>query len=346
MSTKKFIITFALSIFVLSAIIPQTNASNEQNMGIFDSIRIYNFNTTLDLSNKDELPTEPLNINNTKEIELNLDFNYEYPQYFPKFLIDTKIGKWILFRNTSQNMSVDLKLTITEQPEWCIVNLTQENIEIPLSTEKQIANPKINFKIKAGTKAFLEEEITIKAEFIPKENWGLEPSQDQLNFSIISEFQKSLDINYSDIENKTLQAKPGENLSCIVKIKNNGNGDTLVNFSLDDTDLKGWNISFKPASAVLKVDQDIKEFKINISVPAKEENYEKSLNFTISSKSATEKEFKDNYLLIGSEPFTIDIRVEKEEENEYLSNLLIILGIFIVILLIVAFIIKIFKKKE
>jgi len=345
MNIKKTIIMLTLSLILFCSIIPQTNANDELNLGILDSFRIYNFNTSLDLTNKDTIPSSPIKINVSQEMELKLDFSYELAKYFPKFLEGTKIGKWVLFRDQNHNMTVNITFSIIKKPSWCELNLSEQTIQIPLSTTKNTKNPIIHYKIKEGTNAFLEDEIIIKAEFKPEDNWGLKSSQDTFNFTIISEFQKSINISYSYGNNDTnLFLKPGENIEYLVNLSNNGNGDTLFEISQRGDKSDNINVSIDQESITIAPGK-IEQLKIIFNVSKEEKNYEEEIEFTVITKSAIDKDIEDKYLLEGEDSFSIDIIVEKEEDNDYLNNLLVVLFILVVIIVLVIVVLKLFKKK-
>mgnify|MGYP006303622177 FL=1 len=173
MITKKIIILLALSTLIFVSVVPQTNASDELSLGILDSFRIFNFNTSLDIKASDSTYDEPLNINQSYPFTINIDFNYIQTNFFPSFLTDSKIEKWVLFRDANRNKTVNLSISITDAPDWVEATLFTNNFEIELSTDVQTFSPVLSFKIKPGTEAFLEDDIKIKAEFIPESNWGL-----------------------------------------------------------------------------------------------------------------------------------------------------------------------------
>ncbi len=345
MLSKKIIILFTIFALITISVTPQINATQEKTLGIFDNIRVLDFNTTLSLSvNEEDIPQNPLDIGIDYKVPISISFKYENPQFYPAFLTGTKVGKWILFRNTSKDMSVNLSLDITS-PDWCKVNLTDEVIPIDLSTDEKTATSTINFKIKEGTNAFEEDNIEVNAKFTPQQGWGLLESDDSTSFKIMSEYKGSIEIEHKYQENDTvIDTKPGREFQVPVNITNTGNGETKVMISLND-EIEEFNISIAPESETIPAGET-KQTMITFNISGKEESYRKNLTFTVSSESTTDIELDQEYTKGETESFTIKINVVKhEEENNHYGNLLIILGILILILLIVGLVIKFLKKR-
>ncbi len=345
MFTKKIVIMFTIFALVSMAVIPQINATQEKSQGILDNIRIYDFNTTTTLSiQDDDKPTTPIEIGTNNKVPVTVKFKYENPSFYPNLLTGTKIGKWILFRDKEQNMTVNLSLSLTK-PDWCEANLSTNLVSLDLSTEEKTVTTNLNFKIKEDTKAFLEDKIKITAEFTPNEKWGLIASKDSASFNIVSEYNGSIKIEHRYQENDTrINTKPGKIIQFPVNITNTGNGETKVMVTLDD-EIEEINVTIDPETQIIPIGQT-KQVMIDINISKKEETYNKNLTFTVTSESTTNKELDQEYKNGETESFTIEINVVKhKEENNHYGNLLIILAILIVILLVVGIVIKFLKKK-
>ena len=351
MFTKKTLIIFTIFALIFSAVIPQISGTKEKNMsmGILDNIRIYkNFTTTTNIGiNEEDIPNNPIEINKSNEIPISVSFEYTTPRFYPNFLTNLKLGNfslgsWILFRDAQRKMSVNISLSLTK-PEWCEAKLTKNDLTINLSTEGETKKTILNFKIKNGTGAFKEGTISLKAEFTPLENWGLKASEDTTSIEIISEYQGTIDLNYTYPNNETINTKPGKNITFPVTIKNTGNGETRATISLDNLDDR-INVSIEPETLVIAKGSE-KTIDLNLSISRKEESYLKTLNFTVISESTSDLDLDKEHTVGETENFSIDIKVVKHKEEDHYGNLLIILGVLIAILLLIGIIVKIIKRK-
>ncbi len=341
MYAKKILIIFTLFALLSSAVMPQINATKEKTTGIFDNLRIYNFNTTTEIEIKN-IPEDPLEIDSDNEIPITIGFKYENPRFYPSFLTNL-VGGWILFRDNNRNMTVNVSILLTT-PEWVTGDMVKEELTIPLSTTLQTKDTKLNFKIKNETEAFKDGKISLKAEFTPEENWGLEASEASASFDITPEYQGSIDVNYTYPDNDTkINTKPGENISIPVRIKNTGNGETRATLTLNSLN-DNINVSIVPETIIIPKNAE-KTIILNFSVSKRKESYMKTLNFTVNSESTTEKELDSEFTEGETEVFSIDIKVEKPKEENGFDNLLLILGILIVILVLIGIIIRFLKKR-
>ncbi len=342
MKSKRIMIITIITILSLS-LIPQTNATEYKEMGIFDNIRIFNFNTTMDISTG-ETP-DIVELNKTQEIPITIKFNYEKPRFFPNFLIETKIGNWVIFRDSNFNESLNITLELLESPEKCTAYLKDKTVNVTPSIDSKEVTTSIIFTYQKDAVAFKKGIFSIKAAFEPKEKWGLTPIEATTSFEVMPSYNGTIDFTVEDMKNKTkiVNTKPGTNITIPINITNTGNHENKVTIKINEKP-ENWNVTFIPITLDIPIGET-KQTKINITVPKKEDTYTQKLNFTITTSANTDMDIDETYLKGETETFSVELNVEKEEEKQDYSNLLLILGVLIIVLLVIAVLIKIFKKK-
>lgn len=345
MNLKTTLMILTCLIIVSTMIVPQTVVSNAENSNVMDNFRLINFNTeTVVEIDKKDIPDEtPLTLNETINLDLVVKFKFEKPWFIPTFLLNTGIGKWILFRDKNANMTVNLSLSV-ESPDWVDAELGQQQINFDLNTEFQENQVKLSLTPSKNAPALQKTDIKIKASFTPIETWGLIESDNESSFNITAEYEPLIKHDFAvNLTDSTVLITPGEINLIPLNLSNQGNGE-LTKISLNVTNVtqdKGWNISFEPASVNVENDE-IKSVVLKVYAPKNFDRETIELTFTpelISDADITEEQ----YLKPGSK--TIEITLEndgslKTEENGLLEldNLLIAI-IFLIILAIAIIII-------
>ena len=146
MNKRHLIMTLAV-LLVIPIFGTQVCAQDSMDGSALDDIRILEFETETEISIDNEtLPDFPIalipgeSINN---IEATVKFKFDTPSFFPNFIIGTKIGNWVMFRDTEHDMSVSLSLS-ADEVDWV-------NIELP----EKITIESIGTSFKESTFTFL-----------------------------------------------------------------------------------------------------------------------------------------------------------------------------------------------
>ena len=233
-------IMLILAIITISLITPQTTIKAENN-----NLRIFEFPTDTKITLTTEYkPSTILDPGSEREIEFLVSFKYELPQFFPKFLIGTKIGNWIIFRDGKHDNSIDVSLEV-EYPDWCNITLKDKDIKIEdISYEKYVSTQtSMTIKVEEDVSAFTQGEITIKAEFNPEDKCGLTSSKNETKFNIMSNYKSKLTTKFNLEENTSeIKIKHGDTAKLYLNLTNQGNDDTIVNIKPKDEDAN-WQIS-------------------------------------------------------------------------------------------------------
>jgi len=238
-------------------------------------------------------------------------------------------------------MTVDIELNLEKIPEWCDAKLENTTITIDnITTETKTMTTKINIIIDKDAPALEEKTIELSAKFTPDSNWGLKSSEDNINFTILTEYVGSITAEYDLPKNTTeIILSPDKNTTIPVIITNTGNGESIIKIELNEQQ-KDWNISIETPEITLEKGQT-KKVNINISTPQTKEKQTMNLTLEITSESTSEKEEYSQGQTIELSGLTII----KEDTNEQIDLTTITLGL-IVILVSLIIIVLFFKKKK
>jgi hypothetical protein len=348
MNKKILFITIQIIIVLLTAAIsPGVIASNQMsNQEQSSGLRIYRFNTTTELSlGKISNFSEPVSLNSSHSVDIYVSFNLETPHFFPKILIGTKLGNWIMFRDRNHRMAVDIELSLEKTPEWFEAELEDTKITIEnITTETKTFETRINIKIDKDAPSLEKEIIELSAKFLPEKNWGFMASEDKINFTIIPEYIGSITAEFDLPENTTeLILSTEQNMTILpVIIKNTGNGESIITIKIKDI-TENWNITLDAAEIILAKGQT-QEVNVNIATPQTKQRQTTNLTVEISSKSTSETDI-DKIYLQGQTIELSYIKLIKEDTTEKINFTTITLAL-IILLIFLAAIVFFFKKKK
>lgn len=335
---KKTLATIALVILFTSSIIaPTLTAENIKTQN--KALRIFTFNTSteIELLNASELD-HPIQPNTTIELGIKIKFKFETPTLFPAFLINTKIGKWIMFRNTKYNMTAQIKLQHNEPSNWYTLKLDQDKITIKnISTNYQEATTKLTIKVKENAKALETETIKIQANFTPESKWGLTPSGDKKEKTITVAYQDNIQ---PTIENQTIKITPTKTTYIPIKITNKGNGKTTIKTEIKNIPTN-WTISFNETDITLDINEE-KEIHLNVTSIKDFDNETITIQFTpiLTENSTYKGETKTLELTLQN-----DGSLKEEILQIDINTLIIILLILAAIIIIIIIALFILKKR-
>jgi len=250
---KPFIILLILSLTILSiypqTIIAQSSTTKTSN----SSSRFFWFNTTVETTiDNPSLFDNPLPPDKPIEVNVIVKFKFDTPPLFPKFLIGTKLGNWIMFRNLNADMDAEINLKAESTQEWCKVKLQQDKVKIEnISTEFKEVKTKIEITIDRGTLALSKSLVKLQGNFTSKEKWGLQESGDEKEFTVTVGYNGTIDYN---IENHTIRIPPLKTTLIPINITNLGNGNTTVQTAIQGIP-ENWSISFNETQVKLGLDE-------------------------------------------------------------------------------------------
>jgi hypothetical protein len=342
---KKTLLLPIMMIILLGTIIPQTTATETQSTGIFDEFRLIQTNTTTEISlDSAGTPSNPVDLNETLNIDVNVGLTGELPLLFPQFLVGTKIGNWIMFRDENQNSTVNVTLSV-ESPDWCTAELVNNKIELDLMSDSK-ESTKLKVTIKETALALKTGEIKVKAKFNPSSNWMFKPSEDTADFNITSKYVGNITAVIEPLQGvDEYIVEPGVNTTLPLNITNNFNGETRVKIDFnDDSSEINWTVSLDREE--INIPKGGTE-TVNIIIKPSSAKKEQVMQITFElTPTSTEDIDIDDQHKVGEtiEVFTGPILKEKiEDEFPIDTNMLILLIVVLVILIILALIIK--KKK-
>ena len=345
MNKKTLFITIQIFIITLVIISPQIltkNLISELNKS--NDLRIFEFKTTTKISLDNDF-SKPLSLNSSHSVNVTVSFKFELPQFFPKLLLETKIGKWIIFRNQNHNMMVDIKLNIDKIPEWCDVELENKTITINnITTEAKTIKTKLNIKIKNDAPALEKGTIELSAKFESDPNWGLTLSEDKINFTILPEYIGLINAEFNLSKNTTeIILSSDKNTTLLpLYITNIGNGESLITIKIKEIQ-QNWNISIEPPETKLSPGKT-EIININITTPQTKKRQTMNLTLEITSKSTSEIDIDENYLQ-GQTLELSNLKLIKQEATEKIDFTIITLGLFVILISLIV-ILFFFKKKK
>lgn len=304
------------------------------------NLRFFTFNTTTEIELIDASKLDnPIPPNTTIEMDVKIKFKFETPTLFPAFLINTRIGKWIMFRNTKYNMTVEIKLQHEETPNWYTLKLDTNKITIKnISTNYQEATTKLTLTVKENAKALETGTIKLQANFTPESKWGLTPSEDKIEKTITVAYQDNIE---TSVKNQTIKITPTKTTYIPIKITNKGNGKTTIK-----TDIKNippnWTISLNETDITLDINEE-KEIHLNVTSTKNFDNETITIQFTpILTKNNTYK----------GETKTLELTLQNDgslKEEKILqidtTTLIIILATLISAIIILIIVYILLKKK-
>ncbi|MCJ7571047.1 MAG: hypothetical protein MUO82_04120 [Candidatus Thermoplasmatota archaeon] len=345
MNKKLLFIAIQIFILIVAIISPKILAENQlSKLEASNGLRIFEFTTTTKISLDNDF-SKPLSLNSSHSVDVTVSFKFELPQFFPKLLLGTKIGNWVIFRDQNHNTTVDIKLNLEKIPKWCDAELENKTIAIDnITTKAKSMKTKLNIKINNDAPALEKETIDISAKFESESNWGLTPSEDIINFSIMPEYVGLINAEFDLPKNTTeLVLSPDKNTTFLpVNITNIGNGESIITIKLKDTQ-QNWNVSIDTPEITLLPGNTDKSY-VNITTPQTKERQTMNLTLEITSKSTSETEIDETYLQ-GQTLNLTGLKIIKEDTTEKIDITIITLGL-IVILVSLIIIVFLFKKKK
>ena len=329
---KKIPIVYSLIlILIFTALMPATPAQS--------TFRLFKFETETDVELGDiTLFENPVSPGTSVEVDVNIKFKFEKPLLFPTFLIGSRIGNWIMFRDSKQNRTAEIELDV-DFPDFCTAKLEKSKILIEnFSTEFNApVKIKLNVTIKEDAHALETGKIVVRANFTPNEKWSLNESRDVTEISVTTGYTSNIT---ATLENTTIKITPTKTTYIPIDIKNDGNDDTLVDLKVVDIP-KNWSISFIPDSIEIAAG-GTETVELNVTSIKGFDNETIDLQFT--PKLSKDNSYKGKTI-------SLSLRLEndgslKEGKSEIDITLLIVLLTVIIAAFIIIILIARKKYKE
>jgi len=224
-------VIFLAVTFSPTSLVAETSLEDQQNFRVIwaDS------NISIDVSSQID---KPVGISETKEMDITVKYKLDLGEFFAKLRFDGLISRLILFRIISKDIpSAEINLSV-ECPKWCTATVEPSNVSIKISDEFKEAKAKVTFSINKTAPAFESSDITIKAEYKNKNNWGIHDSNNKTTVSFMPAYVSRLDYELKLEQN----ISPVNKTTMPINITNTGNGETIVNVTIENPP-KNWNIS-------------------------------------------------------------------------------------------------------
>lgn len=341
---KKSIIIILTVLLIAPIISTQACADNSLNESLLEDLRILTFETQTQVTIDEEtIPTERIDPGETKTLEAKVDFKFDLPDLFPKFLLGTKIGNWIIFRDKEFDMSINLSLSVAKKPEWCDVEIPETITINNIGTTLQENTFEFSITVNNSAVGLQTDEIQIQATFTPESSWGLLDSSGIGNFTIESNYVGELEAFLVFAKNTTeIKFEGGETKTLKLRIINHYNAETIVQIEtiLED---EIFNISIEQQQVTLERGGEI---DININITAIESDAYKNQEYRIQTPDIIKlspKAFEDP--TVTGEQITIkspDLIVE--DEGDLMDIIMLVIYATIILIALAVVIILVFKR--
>ena len=345
---KKIIpISFIIVLFVMLSIIPQATADSSL-LETSSTFRIFSFETDTKIELDEEtVPNSPIKLNELQEIEFTVSFKYDLPAFFPKILLGTKIGNWIIFRDTEHSNTIEVNLSV-EAPEWCDAQLIEETVYIEdIGTDFKGIKSKLAIILAEDAPALEKGDVKIFAKFNTNDSWGLAFSENSTTFTVIPEYVGNLTAVIEQLQDvDEYFVKHNANNTLQMTITNNYNGESKVKLECDndDSEIK-WNITVIPEEITIpKYSNKTVEIIIKTSSSPKKQSIQRT--FKLTPQSTMEIDLSEEYLTGESIEISTGLITKKsvDEPLEIDANLMLIMILGVIIIISMILIIKKIKK--
>ena len=330
MNKKIPIVCLLISILIFMTFTPATAAQ--------PTFRIFRFETKTDveLSNT-SLFDDPVPAGTNVEIDVEIKFKFEKPALFPSFLLESKLGNWIMFRDRNQNMTTAIELAV-ESPDFCTAKLESSKILIQnFSTDfNDPVTTKLNITVKEDALALQTGKIIVKANFTPGEKWSLNESGDVAEFSVTTAFESDIS---AQVENTTIKITPQKSTFIPIELKNDGNDKVLIDLKIENVP-KNWSLSFAEDLVEIAAGKS-KTVELNVTSIKNFNNETISLKFTpkLSSDNTQSGKTISLSLLIENDG-------SLEEDGLEIDITLLIILLTIILVVFIAIILVVTRKNK
>lgn len=346
---KKHLIIVLAALFIIPLFGNQVCAQNSIKESIFDDIRFIDFETTTEITIDNKETSFPIIKNpgeSENKIKATVRFKFETPSYFPTFLIGTKIGKWIIFRDVDHDMSVNLSLSVVEKPDWVDIDIPKQVKIENIGNNFKENSFEFNITFNKTAVALQEKEIKIKAVFTPHSSWGLKSSENYTNFNVKTNYFGEIYAGFNLSQNTTVvRFEAGQTKNIKLGIFNHYNAKTIVHIepSEEITNNKIWNLTLEQNEITLNIGE-YKEITVNITAKKSDSYKNKETVFEDKILKLTPKAYDDQ--TIQKTPLVVKSPslVAKGESTLIVDIMLMVVYALIAIVVIALVLIVIIKK--
>jgi len=342
---KKKIIIIALLTILLTATFSSTSAIETNPLEVNQSLglTIPIIGSEISINASPSQINEPVAQSGTAAINIVVKYKLDIGNFVNWFFLKRRIGRALLFgpkyalKFLTKIPSATVNLSV-EGPEWCQIALSKSSLNFNISNQFEEAKAQVTLSILNSSGHALESnQITVKAEF--KNNWRIKGSSNTTTVS----FMPAYISNISAAAEAEKYVSPVNKTTIPINITNNGNGDSIINVSVDNPP-ENWNISTNLENITLSIGETK---QINLIITPGNDFENKTLNLTITPRSTSKANVDDKYLQGTSVYLSITLlnNSPKKEKSGFPGELLIIV-VIIATVLIIAAILLLERKKQ
>jgi len=241
-----------------------------------------------------------------------------------------------------RGQNIQIQLSIINTPDWCAASLTPQILVVKIGDDEPL-NAILAVSVNEDAPAFQEGVVKIKAETPEIQGFIFTRVLEQ-----VYEFDIPFAVGYFPLlsvekENTYFEIPPLNTTKIPIAIENFGNGPTMVNIEILDIP-NNWiinypkNITFGSHVAGLNYKKEIE-----ISVKSSKDFSVKSIRINFTPSYVGRPDLKGDITTIS---YTFKNDGSLKEDNGFLINIAIFLGVIALIIVIFIVIYKTIKKKQ
>jgi len=328
---KRIMLLSIIMIYLLSVIISPVISADEAIAGIFNSKIDFDYQKESD---------EPTKIGDQNSIEINVNYKLNVGPFVSLFL-GRRITRLILFgpgyiMKLKGYPIINISFSV-DSPEWCDAELEPSSFQFELTRQLTAeTTTTLTYSLKEDAPALVNESIEVSAEFGGL--WTMSQAMNSTKIQIIPEYVSDISAKFENDINIT----PLKNLTLPINITNGGNGEAIVNITIEESE--GWNFSFSKDSITIPVNET-KKVELTAKAPKDFEN--KTFEIKIKPRS-TNEDYQGDIKDLEGETVSYSITFSndgslKDDDEEGITidtTILIIILFVIIIFIVLIFLIK------
>ena len=338
---RKKLILLALAIFLLNivAVSEVTTAFSLEKNNNFSIDDLFKVDSALQIDIDDESSSDEIVISpgSSKEVNLTIKYRLDLGPLLDRFLLKTKVGKMILFKDYKFDSQMKITVEATGGASWCKVNVKTPKVEVDINNEFCEVKASVVASVYADAEAFKTCEVKIQA-YTLEGDWKIKHSCAETTLTIISGCNLDILVSSGKLLNFL---DPDEESSFPIRISNWGNAEAIVDVEIENQP-ECWDISLdSEESLTIPVGGN---GSVHVTVKSKKATEDKTetANIKFTPRASTTLDIDDSYLKGQSKYFKIELKscvYDGDETSQHTPG-------FEVLFFIIAFVIALLALKR
>jgi len=304
---KKKLILLALTIFLLNivAVSELTTASSLENNNNFSIDDLFKVNSTLQIDVDDESSSDGIVISpgSSKEVNLTIKYKLNLRPFLNRFLLNTKIGNIILFKNSKFDSQMKITVEAIGGSSWCKVNVKTPKVKLDINNEFCEVKASVVASVYADAEAFKTCEVKIQA-YTLEGDWKIKHSYAETTLTIISGCNLDILVSSGKLLNFL---DPDEESSIPIRISNWGNAEAIVDVEIENQP-ESWDISLDSEKSLTIPVGGNGWAHVTVKSKKATEDKTETIKIKFTPRASTTLDIDDNYLMGPSKYFKIKLK--------------------------------------